>query len=124
MDPAYLRISLNQSMALYKICTLQELGDPESKGVTLKVGDEILEIVIVNWHGHLNAFQNSCPHTGIKLNWSSDQFLSLDECYIQCSTHGAQFRPTDGYCVWGPCAGQSLIPFKIKVSKGTVFLVV
>lgn len=80
MDPAYLKISLNQSMALHKICTLQELDDPDSKGVTPKMGDEILEMVIVNWHGHLNAFQNSCPHTGINLNWPSDQFLSLDEC--------------------------------------------
>lgn len=55
------------------------------------------------------AYRNQCPHTGVTLNWLANQFMDVDNQYIQCATHGALFRVEDGLCVRGPCAGASLM---------------
>ncbi|MBW8734832.1 MAG: Rieske (2Fe-2S) protein, partial [Asticcacaulis sp.] len=34
---------------------------------------------------------------------------------ILCSWHGALFRIKDGYCVGGPCAGDRLTKWPVKV---------
>ena len=60
----------------------------------------------------VNAYLNSCPHRGIPLNWQPDMFLDEDSELIHCSSHGARFRVGDGFCVSGPCAGQSLTALK------------
>jgi nitrite reductase/ring-hydroxylating ferredoxin subunit len=104
------------------LCQLEELTDPGSRGFTLVVGTESLAIVLVKLHGKLYAFRNRCPHTGVNLEWQADQFLDLSARYIQCATHGALFRPEDGYCVRGPCAGQRLRPVKLAVEKGGVYI--
>jgi nitrite reductase/ring-hydroxylating ferredoxin subunit len=38
-----------------------------------------------------------------------------------CGTHGAVFRPEDGYCFDGPCSGRSLVRIAIKLENGDVF---
>ncbi len=70
------------------------------------------------------AYRNSCPHTGIALNWREDQFLSFDGCYIQCSMHFAQFYIHDGYCFYGPCAGRSLMRETVEIRDGVIYLAV
>jgi len=47
---------------------------------------------------------NSCPHVGSPLDWAPDRFIALDGFHLLCGTHGALFRPQDGYCVSRPCA--------------------
>jgi hypothetical protein len=51
-----------------------------------------------------------------------DRFISADGGFIQCATHGARFRFEDGYCVGGPCAGQSLRALAVSVHNGAVWL--
>jgi nitrite reductase/ring-hydroxylating ferredoxin subunit len=36
--------------------------------------------------------------------------------------HGALFRPEDGFCVSGPCAGESLKQLKLELRDGAVWL--
>jgi nitrite reductase/ring-hydroxylating ferredoxin subunit len=66
---------------------------------------------------------NSCPHTGGPLDWVPDQFLSLDRNYIQCATHNALFRFSDGYCVSGTCAGDQLTSVPVAIDDGEVVIV-
>ena len=66
------------------------------------------------------VYRNSCPHTGLPLNWAPDQFFNLEKTYIQCSVHAAIFQPDTGYCVAGPCSGDSLESISSKVTDGTV----
>jgi nitrite reductase/ring-hydroxylating ferredoxin subunit len=46
--------------------------------------------------------------------------MNLDKSRILCATHGAEFRIEDGYCVLGPCTGQSLEPVAVKLRDGNV----
>lgn len=95
----------------YPLCRKDELSDPGSRGFSLTVAGETLDLLLVRREGEFYAYRNSCPHTGVNLEWRSDQFLDQSERYIQCATHGALFRLDDGFCLRGPCAGASLEPF-------------
>lgn len=70
----------------------------------------------------LTAYWNDCPHLNTTLDWAPDKFLTWDKRMILCATHGAQFRIADGYCVSGPCAGQSLVPLPLSVRDGMLYL--
>jgi nitrite reductase/ring-hydroxylating ferredoxin subunit len=52
----------------------------------------------------------------------SDQFLDLRREYIQCATHDALFRITDGVCLAGPCAGDRLTAVQLTLKGGEVML--
>jgi len=74
-------------------------------------------------HGaQVQAYLNECPHTGAPLDWSPGRFLTVDRKLIQCAMHGAQFRPEDGYCVAGPCAGDQLSAMPIQIVDEVVYL--
>ena len=67
------------------------------------------------------AYENMCPHNFASLDWSPNQFLDFDKEYIQCANHGALFELNNGYCIYGPCTGQSLQSIKIEVKNNHVF---
>ncbi len=106
----------------YRLCALDELSDPASRGFDLTLPEGPLELVLVMIRGRLRAYRNRCPHTGVNLEWRPDQFLDFSDSFIQCATHGALFRPEDGLCVRGPCAGQRLEPLPLVVEAGVVYL--
>jgi nitrite reductase/ring-hydroxylating ferredoxin subunit len=107
----------------HRLCAVDDLADPGSRGFSLVLPHETLELVLVKRQGEFFAYRNRCPHTGVNLEWRADQFLDLSERYIQCATHGALFRPEDGHCLRGPCVGQSLEPYKLIVDQGQLYLV-
>lgn len=88
----------------------------------LSCDDEENSAFVVKVRGQLHAYVNSCPHTGVPLNWLPDQFLDYSGELIQCALHGAQFRPGDGYCVWGPCQGQSLKSLPVRLLRQQVYV--
>ena len=104
------------------LCQFDDIPDPGSKGISLGNSDEV-EIFIVKKTNEIYAYKNECPHTGATLEWTPNQFLSLDNDFIQCSVHGAIFNIQDGGCVRGPCIGASLESKGIVVENGEVFLV-
>jgi len=108
--------------ALHDICALDEIPDQKAKGFTLNSGDKKIDFFIVRKGGKVFGYINSCPHTGINLDWQQDQFLDLTGYQIQCSTHGALFRIRDGYCTYGPCQGKSLTPVNLELEDGRIVL--
>lgn len=103
------------------LCQLEDLPDPGSKGFILSEG-EAVTVFIVRWQGQLHAYKNQCPHTGAPLEWKPDQFLDFENRFIQCALHGALFEVDSGYCVRGPCAGNSLQPEDVVVDGRAVYL--
>ncbi len=101
------------------ICELDELPEGEARGFTTPSGQEL---VLLRWQGRLLGYRNACPHTGVNLEWFPHRFLDPEGRHLQCATHGALFRPEDGYCIWGPCAGQSLESVDLVVKDDRVFL--
>ena len=105
------------------LCRLDEIEDPGSKGFSVTACGEVMGIFLVRRGDRVYGYLNSCPHTGGPLDWVPDQFLDLDREFIQCATHAALFRIVDGKCVYGPCAGDRLVPVLVSVVDGEVVLV-
>ena len=58
--------------------------------------------------GELCAYRNVCPHRLVPLDFGGLPPMSDDGKYLLCNQHGALFRPEDGVCIEGPCAGDAL----------------
>ncbi|KIG12138.1 Iron-sulfur cluster-binding protein, Rieske family protein [Enhygromyxa salina] len=63
----------------------------------------------------LFAYHNRCPHLGIDLDMGEGRFYSALTDRIFCSSHGALFVPSSGYCDAGPCAGEALERFGLEL---------
>ncbi len=53
------------------------------------------------------AYRNVCPHVPIPLDRGGEPLMT-EEGFLACRNHGALFAVEDGFCVAGPCAGESL----------------
>jgi nitrite reductase/ring-hydroxylating ferredoxin subunit len=108
----------------YRLCRRLVLPDPGSRGFSLMLEGETLELFVVRCGGEVRAYRNVCPHTGVNLEWQADQFLDPSKRYIQCATHGALFRIEDGFCLRGPCAGRSLQPLALEEEDNWLILII
>jgi nitrite reductase/ring-hydroxylating ferredoxin subunit len=78
-------------------------------------------LVLLRSGGQLHAYLNVCPHAGRPLNWAPGRFLYAHGQLV-CAAHGASFRPEDGFCMGGPCRGESLKRVAIEIVDGEVRL--
>ena len=53
------------------------------------------------------AYRNVCPHVPIPLDRGGEPLLT-EEGFLACRNHGALFAVEDGFCIAGPCAGETL----------------
>jgi nitrite reductase/ring-hydroxylating ferredoxin subunit len=104
------------------ICRLDDLGDDGARGFAIGGGDWPLRGFVVRARDEVRGYINSCPHAGHPLNLRPHRFLTPDATLIVCSSHGALFEKLTGYCVVGPCAGQSLRTVALQVAEGFVLL--
>ncbi len=86
----------------------EQMEDLGSKGMSVDRNGKVTEAFVIKKEGRLFAYINHCPHTGAPLDWEPDQFLNLDQSYIQCAMHGALFEIETGLCVYGPCVNRRL----------------
>lgn len=103
------------------LCPVAAIPEGGSKGFPCP-GEDDATLLAVKRDGAVYVYRNSCPHLGVELDWLEDQFLDLDGTFIQCATHGALFEIDTGYCVAGPCAGQSLTPVPSEVRGDEVLI--
>ena len=68
---------------------------------------------VVRFQGKPYAYVNQCAHVPIELDWNQGDFFTAQKDYLICSTHGAHYRPDNGFCVMGPCKGKSLKPIQV-----------
>jgi len=104
------------------ICRLDDLGESGSRGFSIGTGDWPVRGFVVRINDQVRGYVNSCPHARHPLNFKPNQFLTMDGALILCASHGALFEKSTGYCVAGPCAGQSLQTLSLEVSDGYVLL--
>jgi nitrite reductase/ring-hydroxylating ferredoxin subunit len=104
------------------ICRLDDIQPDGSRGFAIGSGDWPLRGLVVRLNNEVRGFINRCPHAGHPLNLRPHLFLTADSSLILCSSHGALFEKVTGYCIAGPCAGQSLAPLPLKVESGFVML--
>lgn len=99
-----------------KICDNKTLTELSAKEFVLQN-----DAFLIYFKKNCYAYENSCPHTGVNLNWQKEQFFSFDGLYLECSLHGALFDPSTGTCVRGPCVGKNLKKINIIIENGVVY---
>jgi nitrite reductase/ring-hydroxylating ferredoxin subunit len=104
------------------VCRLTQLPRNGVCAFTIGVGDWPLKGFVVRIGEGVRGYVNRCPHAGHPLNLLPGRFLTPDGALILCSSHGAVFEKSSGYCVAGPCAGRSLTPVALEIRWGFVLL--
>ena len=84
-----------------------ELPEAGITALTVDISGENVAIFVQTEKSGLRAWVNACPHEGRRLDYAPGKFL-IDKQNLVCAAHGASFRLTDGFCVGGPCRGESL----------------
>ena len=103
------------------LCRLADLGE-DARGFTIAGGDWPLRLFVIRAGDRVHGYLNRCPHAGHPLDLLPQRFLTPDRSLILCSSHGALFEKTTGYCVAGPCAGQALTAVPLEVRCGIVMV--
>jgi nitrite reductase/ring-hydroxylating ferredoxin subunit len=109
-------------MAYHFLCNEQEIIEGNPRGFSLDLEPAKFELFLVKHDDTIYAYKNQCPHLGIPLNWQPNEFLSLEQSHIQCSTHGALFNLDNGYCILGPCASESLTSLTLEQRDDELWL--
>lgn len=102
------------------LCRLDDIAEPGAKGFVFRDGSALFSGFVVRKAGEVRGYVDSCPHAGWRLAGIGDNYLTRDDRFILCAGHGALFRPEDGECVSGPCFGERLEPWPIRVEDGVV----
>nr|WP_279347249.1 Rieske 2Fe-2S domain-containing protein [Govania unica] len=102
------------------MCRVDEIEDNGSRAFTFSEGDKRFEMFLHRLGETVVAYENSCPHLYLPLDWQPGRFLSAAGDEFICSSHGARFRPLDGFCTLGPCAGAWLRGVLIHVENGEI----
>ncbi|MGH0037514.1 MAG: Rieske (2Fe-2S) protein [Myxococcota bacterium] len=113
-----------------RVCRVDAIPDGEARGFQVPAwaettaGDAGRPLRVLIWRrgDRLRAYRNRCPHRGTPLDWVQDHFMDREGQHLVCATHGALFRPDDGHCVRGPCAGDRLDPVPVEVRGGDVYV--
>lgn len=106
-----------------RLCASAELRHAQCREFELTVDSGATSAAfVVNWQGEFYAYLNSCPHTGISMNWAPNQFFDIENRFLHCGLHGALFEPANGFCVRGPCLGQSLKACEIRLENGQILV--
>jgi nitrite reductase/ring-hydroxylating ferredoxin subunit len=107
-----------------RICLGRELSNG-GDGVRFFVcrGGRTLPAFVVRYRGEVRAYLNQCAHRALELDIAPRRFFDMERKTLICATHGARYRPVDGACVGGPCAGTGLIPVAVREVEKVVVLV-
>jgi len=104
------------------LCAVDDLAETPCLGFRVGGGPWPLSGFLVRKGDGIHAYLNRCPHAGHPLDLKPNSFLTPDHSLLVCSSHGALFEIDTGYCVDGPCAGESLVPIPIELVGGHVLL--
>lgn len=105
------------------VCALADIPDRDARTFLLDGPGGPRKAVIVRRDDAVFGYLNRCPHEGIPLDWGTVSRLVDRGCrHLICHAHSAYFEIEDGFCVEGPCAGDSLEALPVSVESGNVVL--
>lgn len=103
-----------------QLCRLDEIADPGAKGFRFRDGSRLFAGFVVRRGESVAGYVDSCPHAGWPLGAMDDRYLTRSGEHILCAGHGALFA-LDGACVAGPCMGERLTGWAVRVQDGVLF---
>ena len=104
------------------VAKLSDIEEGSANGAVIELADGHRHLILTRKADEVNVFLNSCPHTGVRLDWKVGVFLTVDKAHLQCSTHGALFELDSGFCVAGPCINQCLVKLQTKVYDQAIYV--
>jgi len=107
----------------YLVCTLEDLKKSGCYSWEMDLNKSPVQYFLIYHENKVHSYLNRCPHTGVNLDWTTNQFLDNSNKFIQCATHGALFSIENGLCLRGPCIGDRLVITENEVIKGNIYLV-
>jgi len=66
------------------------------------------------------GYLDRCPHMGLPLAKTLDEYLAPTGDLVLCSWHAALFEPETGLCVGGPCKGARLARWPVHRCEGLI----
>jgi nitrite reductase/ring-hydroxylating ferredoxin subunit len=119
-DPGRADLNPAQPAAGTRLIPLADLADPGARGFMFRQGEFLFMGFVVRHDGEVRGWVDRCPHAGLPLAFPPDRYLTREGDLLLCGSHGALFRPLDGLCIGGPCAGRSLTPWPVRVAGGEI----
>ena len=111
---------LSTTPAGVSLCALDMIADGAARNFVLEMRAGRFHGFVVRQGAAVFGYVDRCPHAGVPLARTLDDYLTPHGDLIACGWHGALFRIDDGECVGGPCAGQRLTPWPVTVRDGTI----
>lgn len=105
------------------VCSLEELKNSKCLGLEINLDNATTQCFLVYHKNRVYSYVNHCPHTGVNLEWTPNQFLDTGNEFIQCSTHGALFDIENGLCLRGPCVGEQLKNIENCLLEDNIYLI-
>ena len=109
---------------IVKLASIQEVNADIWYEYSLQTNNGFLSVMMQYSNNQYVAFENFCPHQGRRMDYAAGKFLISDTGTIVCPAHGAEFNPSNGLCINGPCLGESLKPVTIKVNEENIFAII
>lgn len=97
------------------LCRLADLEATGAKEVIVENAGMRHPIFVVRHDRGVTAYFNACPHARLPLNNEPDAFFDFSRSFLVCVNHGAHFDAVTGRCLRGPCKGESLRRFLVRI---------
>ncbi|WP_448500633.1 Rieske (2Fe-2S) protein [Sphingomonas sp.] len=99
---------------------VETIADGRARNFVLQMRAGRFHGFVVRRGDCVRGYVDRCPHAGLPLAQTLDQYLTPDGSRITCGWHGALFEIDSGRCVGGPCIGQSLTPWPVIQRNGQI----
>jgi len=104
------------------VCAATDVADGKSRVVRLGNGAAAVEVIVVRSGERVFGYINECRHMSVPLNLLDDFAVETAHHHMLCDHHYATYRFSDGYCVEGPCQGESLAAVAVAVRAGRIVI--
>lgn len=111
---------LSATPAGVALAPLAEIADGKARNFVLQMRAGRFHGFVVRRGDGVVGYVDRCPHAGVPLAQTLDDYLTPAGDLIACSWHGALFTLDEGLCVGGPCLGQRLGAWPVAVVDGVV----
>ena len=108
-------------MSRIRIAETKEIEEGKTITFSFTHDDRPQEGFVGRFKGKLFAYENTCRHLPLSLDYGDNRFFDSKGETLICQTHGAVYEPDTGLCVRGPCTGASLLALEIVEEDGVVW---
>ena len=108
-------------MSRIRIAAIDEVEEGQTIKFSFNRRERSQEGFVGRFKGRIFAYDNTCRHLPISLDYGDNRFFDSKGETLVCQTHGAVYEPDTGLCTRGPCAGASLYALEVIEEDGVLW---